>query len=111
MYSKYLDTRTCTPKCHSSQHANELTNLLTKTNDEYILICGLQQCWNCQSVCDSIGRHVIHMAASCGRTECCEWLIKYKKADISLVTLENKWTPAHCAAFYGTNIQLFFYFL
>jgi hypothetical protein len=41
------------------------------------------------------------MAASCGRAEVCEWLVKFKKADINLKTYENGWTPAHAASFYG----------
>ena len=97
----YLETRSsCTQKCRSSQHAYELITLLTKSDDEQLLLSGIQQCWNCQKIQDSNGRMLIHMAACCGRTKVIDWLIKYKKADINAKTLENGWNSLHCAAFY-----------
>ena len=98
---KYLETRTCTPKCKSAQHALDIIGLITKTSDTKTILSGLLQCFNCHKVHDAYGRYLLHMLAACGRTECCEWLIKFKKADIHLKTAENGWTPAHCAAFYG----------
>jgi hypothetical protein len=98
----YLETRSsCTQKCKSTQHAYELISLLTKSDDSNLLLSGLQQCWNCQKLQDSYGRMIIHMAASCGRSEVIDWLVKYKKADLNVKTLENGWTSLHCAAFYG----------
>ena len=95
------DTKECTPKCRSVKHATELTNLVTKTSDAHILISAANQCYNCHKNLDASGRHLLHMAASCGRSELLEWLIKCKRADMELKTLENGWTPAHCSAFYG----------
>jgi hypothetical protein len=98
---KYSDIKTCTKQCRSNQHALELIGLLTRTSDVQILLSGLLQCWNCQKIQDSHGRHLLHMAACCGRAEVCEWLLKFKKADMNLKTHENGWTPLHAAAFYG----------
>jgi hypothetical protein len=98
---KYTDIKTCTKQCHSTQHALDLIGLLTRTKDVQILLSGLLQCWNCQKIYDTHGRYLLHMAASCGRAEVCEWLVKCKKADINLKTYENGWTPAHAASFYG----------
>lgn len=36
-----------------------------------------------------------------GRSELCNWLVRLRKADVNVKTLENGWTPAHCACFYG----------
>ena len=98
---KYADTRACTPKCHSAQHADQLIALMTRTGDTQILLSGIQQCYNCQKVHDKIGRYLLHMAASCGRSEVCQWLVNLKRAELHLKTTENGWTPAHCAAFHG----------
>ena len=98
---KYLETRTCTSKCRSSKHASELNSLITKTSDVQLLLSGVQQCWNCHKIQDEFGKYLIHMAASCGRTELVEWLVKIKKADVQCRTSENGWTSAHCAVFYG----------
>lgn len=98
---KYSESKTCTRQCRSNQHALELISLLTKTNDVQILLSGLLQCWNCQKIHDSIGRYLLHMAASCGRAEVCDWLVRFKRADLNLKTFENGWTPAHAAAYYG----------
>ena len=98
----YLETRTnCSQKCKSVKHAYELISLLTKTDDEQLLLSGIQQCWNCQKLQDPSGRMLTHMAACCGRLKVIEWLIKYKKADLNVKTLENGWTPLHCSVFYG----------
>ncbi len=101
MTTNSLETRSCTPKCKSANHVYELVCLLTKTNDVHVLLSGLQQCWNCHKIPDPLGRYIIHVAASCGRLEVVEWLIKHKKVDMNVKTLENGWTPLHCSAFYG----------
>lgn len=101
MNNYYLDSRECTPKCRSSQHASDLNALLTKTSDVNLLLSGIQQCWNCHKVHDTSRRYLMHMAAACGHTEVAEWLLQFKKAELTVRTLENNWTPAHCAAFYG----------
>jgi hypothetical protein len=96
-----FDVRTCTPKCKSKEHAEELISLITKTHDTQTILSALLQCCNCQKVHDKLGRYLLHMAASCGRAQVCEWLIKLKKADLNLKTSESGWTALHCAAYYG----------
>jgi hypothetical protein len=98
---KYSEIKTCGPKCKSTQHADDLIGLMTRTSDIQIILSGLLQCWNFHKLQDKLGRHLIHIAASCGRSEVCDWLIKLKKVELNLKTLENGWTPSHCAAFYG----------
>ena len=98
---KYHDLKTCSPKCRSTQHANELAALISKTNNTEVLLSGLWQCWNCQKVQDPSGRHILHLASMFGRSELCNWLVRLRKADVNVKTLENGWTPAHCACFYG----------
>ncbi len=98
---KYLDTKSCTSKCRSAQHASELIATITQTGDTHTLLSAVNQCYNCHKIHDNLGRYLLHMAAACGRSELVEWLVKFKKSDMQLKTLENGWTPAHCAAFYG----------
>lgn len=98
---KHYDTKECTGKCHSEQHASDLIGLISKTSDPQTLLSGMLQCCNPQKVHDDSGRYIIHMAASCGRSELLEWLVQFKKADMNLKTLENGWTAAHCSAFHG----------
>lgn len=98
---KHHELKNCAPKCRSHGHALELISLLTKTNDAHILLSALLQCWNCQKIQDKMGRNLLHMAACCGRRPVLEWLVDMKKAELNLKTLENGWTPVHCASFYG----------
>lgn len=99
--NQYLETRTCTQKCKSQKHAEELISILTKTSDVSVLLSAIQQCWNCAKIHDCGRRYLIHIAASCGRLDVIEWLVRHKNADLNVKTLENGWNPAHCAAFYG----------
>lgn len=98
---KYYELKACTSKCRSCQHANDLIGLLSKTSQGQVLLSGLLQCYNCHKVQDPLGRYLIHVAASYGRTEVCDWLVKYKKAEVNVKSAESGWTPAHCAVFYG----------
>lgn len=41
------------------------------------------------------------MAASCGRSELCQWLISVAGANINARDLESGYTPLHRAVFYG----------
>jgi len=98
---KYFDNKTCSLKCRSAKHAFELISLITKTNDTQTLLSAFVQCYSCHKLQDEFGRCLLYMAASCGRSEAIEWLIKIKKADIQIKNTESGWTPAHAAAFYG----------
>lgn len=98
---KYHDLKSCSPKCRSSRHANELAGLLSKTSDVNVLLSGLWQCWQCHKIQDPAGRYLLHLASMFGRAQVCEWLVRQRKADVNVKTLENGWTPAHCACFYG----------
>lgn len=98
---KYFETKTCTPKCRSMRHAAELISLITKTSDTQTLLSAFIQCHNCHKQLDDHGRSILYMAASCGRSDAVEWLIKLKKADIQVRNTESGWTPAHAAAFHG----------
>ena len=101
MKSNFTDIKTCAPKCRSTQHADELIALITKTSDTQTILSGLLQCHNCHKISDRLGRQLLHVAASCGRTDVCEWLLYYKRADVHARSLESGWTPLHCSAFYG----------
>lgn len=101
--SKAQIERDCTKKCKSKKHADELCSVISKrgvTDDE---ICAYLnwKCCNPGTVCDSVGRNVLHFAASCGRKKVVQWLVKNKKAQINSKDLESGYTPLHRSVFYG----------
>lgn len=50
---------------------------------------------------DAMGRTPLHMAASCGRSELCEWLIFVAGANINCKDWESGYTPLQRAIFHG----------
>ncbi|XP_014289777.1 inhibitor of Bruton tyrosine kinase, partial [Halyomorpha halys] len=50
---------------------------------------------------DAVGRTPLHMAASCGRSELCEWLIFAAGANINSRDWESGYTPLQRALFHG----------
>ena len=98
---RYFDNKTCTSKCRSVKHALDLISLITKTNDTQTLLSAFMQCYNCHKTHDEFGRELIYMAASCGRSEAVDWLVKFKKAELQVKNSESGWTPAHASAFHG----------
>ncbi|CAH1408250.1 unnamed protein product [Nezara viridula] len=63
-----------------------------------------QENYTCQDIGklqDSMGRTPLHMAASCGRSELCEWLIFVAGANINSRDWESGYTPLQRALFHG----------
>lgn len=125
--------RDCTDKCSSVVHAAELIAAVTlprsSISDKQLASYLKSKCRNfhwvqcllCFSsfnylwtnyrpsiflqVCDEFGRKVLHMAASCGRKELCQWLIKCYKVSIDDQDKESAYTSLHRAVLYG-NIDV-----
>lgn len=50
---------------------------------------------------DTLGRTALHLAASCGRTELCQWLINVTSANTNAKDWESGYTPLQRALFHG----------
>ena len=50
---------------------------------------------------DECRRTALHMAASCGKGDILEWLVKDHGVDVGAKDLESGWTALHRSFFYG----------
>lgn len=50
---------------------------------------------------DELGRTALHFAASCGKSDILEWLVKDHGVDVGAKDLESGWTALHRSVFYG----------
>ena len=94
----------CSPKCRLAKHADfNFSALINITpHDEAKVRAILPRfCSNFARVKDQCGRNVMHLAASCGKREILEWLVKEEGADLDSKDLESGWTPLHRSLFYG----------
>ena len=90
----------CGPKCRSREHARELNVAISKGNLRQIQLF-LSLCHNATTISDQFGRNVLHVAASCGKTDVVEWLLTERKVEATTKDLEHGWTALHRALFYG----------
>ncbi|CAH3153614.1 unnamed protein product, partial [Porites evermanni] len=94
----------CSPKCRLAKHADfNFSALINITpHDEAKVRAILPRfCSNFARVKDQCGRNVLHLAASCGKCDILEWLVKEEGADLDSKDLESGWTPLHRSLFYG----------
>lgn len=91
----------CTPTCRLPDHASIILSAITREDLPTFQSIVKKVCSNPANLTDRLGRHAIHVAASCGKTDILEWLIKECKVDIGLRDLESGWTPLHRSLFYG----------
>ena len=91
----------CTPSCHSTQCAANLISVVTRGNTRQIKTYFAQCCSNAAHVSDKWGRTALHVAASCGKWEIVDWLVKEKHADYRCKDKESGWTALHRSLFYG----------
>jgi hypothetical protein len=91
--------RDCTSRCVSAQHAHQLINAVTKGTMQQIMLY-LSRCHNAAVIRDSLGRTVLHVAASCG---CSQLIIELLSdgSDLNIQDLESGWTALHRSLFYG----------
>lgn len=99
----YKEIATCTDKCKFVQHGDIITAAITKRSISDRDLCSFLNftCVCCESILDSGGRTALHMAASCGRTELVQWLVRNRHADINARDKESGLTALHRSIFYG----------
>ncbi|XP_072018239.1 LOW QUALITY PROTEIN: inhibitor of Bruton tyrosine kinase-like [Amphiura filiformis] len=91
----------CTPSCRSSQCAANLISVVTRGSTRQIKTYFAHCCSNAAHVSDSFGRTALHVAASCGKWEVVDWLMRNGHADHRTKDKESGWTPLHRSLFYG----------
>ncbi|KAM8735330.1 inhibitor of Bruton tyrosine kinase [Acanthopagrus schlegelii] len=91
----------CTPKCRSSEHADQVVAALTRGSEGKLRAFLNSHCYNAATVRDEFGRNALHMAASLGKKAILEWLLESKSADLMVKDKESGWTALHRSAFYG----------
>lgn len=91
----------CTPKCRSSEHADQVVAALTRGSEGKLRAFLNSHCYNAATVRDEFGRNALHMAASLGKKTILEWLLESKSADLMVKDKESGWTALHRSAFYG----------
>jgi len=91
----------CTPKCHLAKHAELILSAISKENATKIRAILPRVCANFGRVSDQFGRSALHLAASCGKGDILEWLVKDQGVDVGTKDLESCWTALHRSVFYG----------
>lgn len=91
----------CTPKCRLAKHAELILSAITKEDAAKIRAILPRICANFARVSDQSGRSALHLAASCGKGDILEWLVKDQGVDVGTKDLESGWTALHRSVFYG----------
>ncbi|KAJ0174013.1 hypothetical protein K1T71_010159 [Dendrolimus kikuchii] len=94
----------CTTGCRSRNHGQVLTSAITKRSvaDESLASFIRGTCANFFKAFDFEGRTPLHMAASRGRIQLMEWLIRHSsEAFVNARDRESGYTPLHRSIFYG----------
>lgn len=108
MQEGYAD---CSTKCCSAQHASQLNVAVTlDISEEEIIAWIARHCYAPGKSRDQLGRSVLHLAASCGRLDLCNWLLTYKGASLNGRDKESGYTSLHRSVIYG-QIQAAIFFI
>ncbi|CAG9795587.1 unnamed protein product [Diatraea saccharalis] len=102
--SKHKAEIDCTRRCRSRYHGQVLTSAITKrsVSDQTLASFIKATCANFVKAFDFEGRTALHMAASRGRLQLMEWLIRHSPdAFANARDRESGYTPLHRSIFYG----------
>ena len=91
----------CTPKCRFVKHAELILSAITKEDASTAFALLPRVCKNFARVGDQFGRNALHLAASCGKVDLLEWLVKEHSVDLEWKDEESGWTSLHRSLFYG----------
>jgi len=92
----------CGPKCRSSQQVGELICAATQSCPEIQVIAWIaRHCYAPVRWRDENGRSLLHVAASLGKLQLVDWLLKYKDVAINGKDRESGYSALHRAALYG----------
>lgn len=94
----------CSPKCRKAKHSDlNFSAVLNIGQEDAAKVQSIlpQLCANFARVTDQYGRNALHLAASCGKCDILEWLVKEQGADLNSKDEESGWTSLHRSLFYG----------
>ncbi|RVE44903.1 hypothetical protein evm_010450 [Chilo suppressalis] len=94
----------CTRRCRSRSHGQALTSAITKRSitDQSLVSFIKSTCANFVKAFDFEGRTALHMAASRGRLQLMDWLVRHSpEAFANARDRESGYTPLHRSIFYG----------
>lgn len=96
----YRDKLECTFECRSADHAIVVLCAAYLGNIKLLQHC-VTVCANPFRIQDSVGRNVLHVAASCGHLQIVHWLLARMKVKVNICDLESNWTALHRSIYYG----------
>ena len=94
----------CSPKCRKAKHSDlNFSAVLNIGQEDVAKVQSIlpRLCANFARVADQCGRNALHLAASCGKCDILEWLVKEHSADLNSKDEESGWTSLHRSLFYG----------
>lgn len=94
----------CSPKCRKAKHSDlNFSAVLNIGQEDAAKVQSIlpQLCANFARATDQYGRNALHLAASCGKCDILEWLVKEQGADLNSKDEESGWTSLHRSLFYG----------
>ncbi|XP_038047379.1 inhibitor of Bruton tyrosine kinase-like [Patiria miniata] len=94
----------CTSRCRSTRCASNLISVVTRGTPHQIKTYFTRGCRNAAHVADKFGRTALHMAASCGKFEIIDWLLRERHAGLGAEDLESGWTALHRSIFHAQVI-------
>jgi hypothetical protein len=99
-----LEQSECTAKCRSKGDAGRLIAVVTQDLPEDRILYHLATAGICSQpgkVITSSGRLLLHVAASVGKKNVVEWLLRFKEAAINAKDSESGYTALHRSVFSG----------
>ena len=95
----------CTPKCRKTRHKDlnfsAVINIGQELDAAKVQSILPRLCSNFARITDQCGRNTLHLAASCGKCDILEWLVREQGADLNSKDEESGWTSLHRSVFYG----------
>ena len=92
------------PKCRKARHSDlNFSAVLNIRQEDAAKVQSIlpRLGANFARVTDQDGRNALHLAASCGKCDILEWLVKEQGADLNSKDAESGWTSLHRSLFYG----------
>lgn len=94
----------CSPKCRKAKHEDfNFSAIINIRQEDASKVQAIlpRLCSNFARVTDQCGRNALHLAASCGKCDILEWLVRDHAADLDSKDQESGWTSLHRSVFYG----------
>lgn len=94
----------CSPKCRKTKHDDlNFSAIINIGQEDAAKVQAIlpRVCSNFARVADQCGRTALHLAASCGKCDILEWLVREQGAELDSKDLESGWTPLHRSVFFG----------